>query len=59
MSKQGINNQLTIEGETDRKIRQTQQECRHTFGPALPSFDYSSDRVYYFVVCKKCGYRTD
>ena len=51
--------QLTIEYETERKIKQSQQECRHAFGPALPSFDYESDRVYYFATCKKCGYRTD
>ena len=59
MAKQKIARQLTIEDEAERRSRQTQEECRHSFGPALPSFDYESDRVYYFVVCKKCGYRTD
>ena len=59
MATKQIVRQLTIEGETERKIRQTQQECRHTFGPALPSFDYESDRVYYFAICTKCGYQTD
>lgn len=50
---------LTIEDEIERKIRQKHRECRHKFGSAIPAFNFEQDEAMFFVVCDRCGYKTD
>lgn len=58
-NKKNITQQLTIPDEVEKRIKKTQTECRHKFGLAMPSYDFESDRVYYFAICTRCGYQID
>ena len=51
--------QLTLQDEVEKITWRKRKECRHVFSRALPVFDFEQDKVYYFAICAKCGYKTE
>jgi hypothetical protein len=51
-----IDTAIKVKQEQDLKDKQA--KCRHDF-LTVPCFDFSNDEVYYFAVCRRCGFKTE
>lgn len=47
-----------IKFKQEQELKDKQAKCRHDFLP-VPSFDFEYDDVYYFAVCRRCGFKTE
>ena len=51
-------NQISIPAFIAEKKKEKQEKCRHDL-VFIPAIDHERDEVFYFGVCRHCGYKTD
>ena len=53
-----MSKQLSLDTAVIEVEKAKQRNCKHKF-ITVPAFDYENDEVYYFVVCQRCGLKTE